>query len=82
MLVRQSAQEMFECLVQHGCNDLTLSIGTNITASSIVASGGFGDVRRMAMDNGATVAVKTLRLHILLKHNTKAVKVNSIHHTI
>lgn len=41
----------------------------------VLASGGFGDVRRMTMDDDTVVAVKTLRLRILAKDNDKAVKV-------
>ena len=66
---------MFECLVKHGCTDLTPFTKFNRGSSAVVAYGGFGDVRRMVMDDGTAVAIKTLRLHILLKDNDKAVKV-------
>lgn len=73
-MARQSAEEMFECLVKHGCSDLTPSIDTS-RSSAVITSGGFGDVRRLVMDDGTIVAIKTLRLHILMKDDDKAVKV-------
>lgn len=69
---------MFDCLVQHGCTDLTSSTDPDRHSSAVIASGGFGDVRRVRLDNDTFVAVKTLRLHILLKDDDKGVKVNLI----
>ena len=68
---------MFECLVEHGCVDLTL-FANESQSSAVITSGGFGDVRQMVMHDGTIVAVKTLRLHVLLKDDEKAVKVAHI----
>lgn len=73
----QSIQETFECLVEHGCVDMTSSIDSNKNSYPVIAAGGFGDVRRVALDNGTLVAVKTLRLS-LLGDDDKALKVNII----
>ena len=77
MVAQQTAQDMFECLVKHGCTNLTSSTNMHRSSSAVVAYGGFGDVRRMVMNDGTIVAIKTLRLHILLKDNDKAMKVVS-----
>lgn len=69
---------MFECLVTHGCTDLTSLINNDGRSSSVIASGGFGDVRRVILNDGTLVAVKTLRLHILLEDDAKAKKVEPI----
>lgn len=66
---------MFECLVRHGCTDLSLSLDSSRSAITPIASGGFGDVWRVKMVNGKLVAIKSLRLHILLQDNDKGAKV-------
>lgn len=66
---------MFACLVKHGCRDLTSSIIADLSPSLVVASGGFGDIRHLTLGDGTPVALKTLRLQILLKDDDKAVKV-------
>lgn len=71
---QQSIQQLFECLVRHGCSDLT-SFADGSRSSAVIRSGGFGDVRRLEMDDGTVVALKTLRLHVLLRDDDKAVKV-------
>lgn len=78
MVRLQSAQEMFECLVKHGCTNLTSTVDTEQHNSEVLASGGFGEIRRVALGDGSFVALKTLRLQVLLKDNDKAVKVNYI----
>lgn len=71
---------MFECLVRHGCSDLTSFLDMS-QSSAVISSGGFGDVRRLIVDNTTVVAIKTLRLHVLLKDDDKAVKVGSLFFT-
>lgn len=61
--------------MKHGCTDLTSSMDIGRRSSSVVASGGFGDVWRVTMNDKTFVAVKTLRLHILFKGDDKGVKV-------
>lgn len=77
MIALQSGQELFQCLVKHGCTDLTAFLRHDEQSSWVIASGGFGDVRRLTLKNGMYVAVKTLRLHVLL-HDDKGVKVTAI----
>ena len=66
---------MFSCLVKHGCTDLNSSIKHSQRSAPVIASGGFGDVRRLRLEDGTLAAIKTLRLHILLKDDDKGVKV-------
>lgn len=68
---------MFECLVKHGCADLALSIDPNRYSASAMASGGFGDVWQAWMKDGTLVAVKCLRLSIILEGDKKGMKVCS-----
>lgn len=60
--------------VKHGCEGLTSSIDIN-RPSTIVASGGADDVGRLVLNDGVAVAMKTLRLNILLGDDEKAVTV-------
>lgn len=71
----RSAQQMFECIVKYGCTDLTSSTDSDRSASPVIASGGFGGVRGVTLDDGTYAALKTLRLKILLKDVDKAIKV-------
>lgn len=67
---------MFDTLVRHGCRTFDLPESVDQISSPVIASGGFGDIRRVALENGTRVAIKTLRLHILLT-DKKAPKVIS-----
>lgn len=69
---------MFECLLRHGCSTVALPTNLDERSSAVIASGGFGDIRRLELDDGTFVAIKTLRLHVLLKDD-KATKVIFIH---
>ncbi|KAF8601674.1 kinase-like protein [Ceratobasidium sp. AG-I] len=69
-----SAQDMFRCLVDHGCADLSLDVDPDRYSESAVASGGFGDVWQAWMKDGTMVAVKCLRLHIILEGDRKGMK--------
>ncbi|KAF8601639.1 kinase-like protein [Ceratobasidium sp. AG-I] len=73
-----SAQDMFLCLVQRGCADLSLSVDPDRYSESAIASGGFGDVWQAWMKdgtkNGILVAVKCLRLHMILEGDKKGMK--------
>lgn len=77
----QSIEEIFNCLVQHGCRDLSFVLVDGRYSSLPIENGGFGDVWRVTLDGttlkGNTVlAVKALRLKTLLDGNTKATKVS------
>lgn len=69
---------MFECLVNHGCPDLTSSIDAGRRSSSAIASRGFGDVRCVTLEDGTFVALKILRLRILLEDDDEAAKGDSM----
>lgn len=71
----QSPEDMFECLVQHGCPDISASIDRGQYSSSPVANGGFGEVWRVQISTGLVLAVKTLRFRTLLEGDDKAAKV-------
>lgn len=74
----QSSQDMFDCLVQRGCTDLSLSLDKGRNSHKVIASGGFGDVWYATMFDGKPIAIKTLRLHILLQEDDKGLKVTLI----
>ena len=59
----------------HGCADLSALIDNTREQLAVVAGGGFGDIRRAVLSNGTNVAVKTLRMHVLLEADSKATKV-------
>ena len=71
---------MFECLVQHGCTDLSSLLSDDQYSELPIENGGFGDVWRVTLSDGMLIgstvlAVKTLRLKPLLEGNNKAAKV-------
>lgn len=70
----QSAGEIFECLVQHGCMDLSSSLDKGDYSSSPIANGGFGEVWRFTTSAGIIYAVKTLRFRALLEGDDKGAK--------
>ena len=74
---------MFECLVKHGCADLSAFIDSAHYSSAAITSGGFGDVWRARMKNGILVAVKCLRLNVILEGDLKGLKVcPAIHYSL
>lgn len=68
---------MFECLLEHGCVDLSSSIDPEQYSSVVVAGGSFGDIWRGKMLNGVEVAVKSLRFHLIAADNVKPLKVRT-----
>ncbi|KAG8779535.1 hypothetical protein FRC12_024147 [Ceratobasidium sp. 428] len=70
-----SVQEMFDCLLQHGCSDFSTQIDFIRDDSIAIAGGGFGDIYRWELRDGTPVAIKTLRHHALLQDTApKALK--------
>ncbi|KAG9093265.1 hypothetical protein FRC07_011498, partial [Ceratobasidium sp. 392] len=70
-----SVREMFDCLLEHGCEDLTLFLDRSSTSSSAVAGGGFGDIYRGRLYDGTNIAIKALRHYVLAKDTApKALK--------
>ncbi|KAG8710248.1 hypothetical protein FRC08_017425 [Ceratobasidium sp. 394] len=73
---RMSVQEMFDCLLYHGCTDLTSQLKFNRECFTAIAGGGFGDIYRGRLRDGTVVAIKALRHHILIQDTApKALKV-------
>lgn len=79
---KMSAQEIFDCLVKHGCADLSSLIDPNRYSSDAIASGGFGDVLQAWTTCETLVAVKCLRLHIIREVGDKGMKrmARELHH--
>ncbi|KAF8593840.1 WD40 repeat-like protein [Ceratobasidium sp. AG-I] len=77
-----SVEDMFRCLVQHGCADISPLLGSSQHSLTPIANGGFGDVWRVTLSDGSVIAVKTLRLPKLLAGNAKGAKraVREVHH--
>lgn len=75
LLCLKSTHEMFDCLVQHGCTDLSLLMDPNQYSSVAIAGGGFGDVWQGKMLDGTKVAIKCLRLHTIAADGIKGFKV-------
>ncbi|CAE6462405.1 unnamed protein product, partial [Rhizoctonia solani] len=63
---------MYECLVQHGCPDLTSLIDPLGFSSSPVAEGGFGDVwTGKYRDSNTKLAIKVLRFSLSMGYIAK-----------
>ncbi|KAF8594848.1 WD40 repeat-like protein [Ceratobasidium sp. AG-I] len=69
-----SAQDMFRCLVRHGCTDLSSAIHSGRYSSSPVARGGFGDVWKGELTNGTAVAIKCVWLQQAQEGDWKGAK--------
>ena len=75
MSTLKSVEEMFSCLIQHGCPDLSSSLDPSRFSLFPIANGGFGDVYRVSISGGPVLAVKTLRLPKLLAGNAAKVSI-------
>ncbi|KAG8723968.1 hypothetical protein FRC09_000935 [Ceratobasidium sp. 395] len=76
---RMSVQEMFQCLLSHGCTDLSSYIEAEGQSSIAIAGGGFGDIYHRKLRDGTTVAIKVLRHHLLAQDTSrKALKVSVV----
>ncbi|KAF8594851.1 WD40 repeat-like protein [Ceratobasidium sp. AG-I] len=69
-----SAQDMFRCLVRHGCTNLSSAIHSGRYSSSPVARGGFGDVWMGELTNGRVVAIKCVWLQQAQEGDWKGAK--------
>lgn len=68
---------MFECLLRHGCTDLSLLIDPNQYFVAAIAGGSFGDIWRGRLLNGDMIAIKCLRFHTIKEDGGKSLKVRS-----
>ncbi|KAF8594982.1 kinase-like protein [Ceratobasidium sp. AG-I] len=71
---QMSAQDMFRCLVRHGCADLSSAMHSGRYSSSPVARGGFGDVWKGELTNGRVVAIKCVWLQQAQEGDWKGAK--------
>ncbi|CAE7139874.1 unnamed protein product [Rhizoctonia solani] len=71
---QMSTQQIFDCLVGAGCNDLSLEMDASQDAARIVAGGGFGDIWMGQLNNGKTVAIKAWRTNALEQTRSKTLK--------
>ncbi|CAE7065459.1 unnamed protein product [Rhizoctonia solani] len=62
---------MYECLIEHGCPDLTSLIDPLGFSSSAVAEGGFGDIWKGRFHDSRRLAIKVLRFACLTGDNTE-----------
>ncbi|KAF8602999.1 kinase-like protein [Ceratobasidium sp. AG-I] len=69
-----SAPEMFQCLLEHGCADVSLRINPDRHSTAIVTGGSFGDIWKSELDDGTKVAIKCLRLHTIAEDGPKGLK--------
>ncbi|KDN35716.1 hypothetical protein RSAG8_11339, partial [Rhizoctonia solani AG-8 WAC10335] len=70
---RMTSTDMFQRLLEHGCDDLTSRIDPGKYSSCRVAQGGFGDIWQGQLQDGMHVAVKVLRF-ALIDSGSKALK--------
>ncbi|KAJ1302983.1 hypothetical protein OPQ81_003275 [Rhizoctonia solani] len=68
---QMTSSEMLQCLIDHGCEDLTSLINPEKYSSCRVAEGGFGDVWKGKLNNGTGVAVKVLRCALVVCTDTE-----------
>jgi hypothetical protein len=57
----QTLDAMFECLLQHGCENLSLQEDPKKRTQFAIAGGGSGDIYRGKLYNGTDIAIKALR---------------------
>ncbi|KAF8603007.1 kinase-like protein [Ceratobasidium sp. AG-I] len=69
-----SATEMFQCLLDHGCTDVSPRINSNRHSIAAVAGGSFGDIWTSELDDGTKVAIKCLRIYTIPADRPKQLK--------
>ncbi|KAF8596165.1 kinase-like protein [Ceratobasidium sp. AG-I] len=69
-----SIPEIFNCLVEHGCVDISQHIDPTKYSSIATAGGSFGDVWQGMLLNGDKVAVKCLRFTTIVEDRPKGLK--------
>lgn len=66
---------MLECLVEHGCLDLTTAINQQATSPGLIIGGGFGDIYGGKLRNGTNIAIKVWRFVTATESEGKSLKV-------
>ncbi|KAF8602302.1 kinase-like protein [Ceratobasidium sp. AG-I] len=69
-----TAKEMFQCLLRHGCVDLSQSLDPGQYSVAALAGGSFGDIWQGRLLNGDKVAIKCLRFHVITEDSGKSLK--------
>ncbi|CAE6479483.1 unnamed protein product [Rhizoctonia solani] len=69
-----STDEMFKCLIFHGCPNLTESMDPDAYSKGFVIAGGFGDIWKGKLCDGTTVAIKVWRFRTLNEDVGKDIK--------
>ncbi|KEP46202.1 tyrosine kinase catalytic domain protein, partial [Rhizoctonia solani 123E] len=70
----QSTQQVFDCLIDSGCIDLSSKMNTSQDTARIVSGGGFGDIWMGHLHDGEKVAIKAWRSNTLEQFNYKTMK--------
>ncbi|CAE6535289.1 unnamed protein product [Rhizoctonia solani] len=71
---QMTSLDMFQCLINHGCDDLTNLICPEKYSSCRVAEGAFGDIWKGELQDGTAVAVKVLRFALVSDSGGKNLK--------
>ncbi|CUA73247.1 putative WD repeat-containing protein alr3466 [Nostoc sp, PCC 7120] [Rhizoctonia solani] len=71
---QMSTQQMFDCLIESGCVDLSSQMDTQQDAAMIVSGGGFGDIWKGQLHDGGKVAIKAWRTNAMGKCDYKTLK--------
>ncbi|CUA68332.1 Vegetative incompatibility protein HET-E-1 [Podospora anserina] [Rhizoctonia solani] len=69
-----SIHQIFNCLTESGCIDLSSQMDTEQGAAMIVSGGGFGDIWKGQLRHGGQVAIKAWRTNTLEQCEYKTVK--------
>ncbi|KAG9077192.1 hypothetical protein FRC06_009057 [Ceratobasidium sp. 370] len=59
-----TVEELIMCLGNRGCTDITEQLNVDSCTTYPLFGGGFGDIYRGKLKNGAEVAIKTMRLYL------------------
>ncbi|CUA75508.1 putative WD repeat-containing protein alr2800 [Nostoc sp, PCC 7120] [Rhizoctonia solani] len=69
-----STQQIFDCLTESGCTNLSSEMDTRQATALIVSGGGFGDIWKGQLNKGGKVAIKAWRTNTLEQRDYKTVK--------
>ncbi|KAF8602271.1 kinase-like protein [Ceratobasidium sp. AG-I] len=69
-----SAIKVFECLLRHGCIDISSDLDHTKHSSIAVAGGSFGDIWQGKLVSGEKVAIKCLRFTTIVEDQPKSLK--------